>query len=266
MTSEIYDIGPLQLAVTLLFVLLAQAGSYVLKLGLIKDITVGTIRTFAQLFLMGYALKIIFRLEWSILVMGVFVLMISTAAHIIKGRVKEKRVSFAMPMFAAMLVSYFVVSFTVTGVIISAKPWWQPQYFIPITGMIIGNSMNALAIALERLFSDLRAKKDVVEMMLTLGADFREASQGIMRDAIRAGMIPSINSLMGVGLVFLPGMMTGQILAGADPLTAIRYQIVVMLMLVAANCLGSIVVVLLTRNRCFGKGQELLVGRSAATK
>jgi putative ABC transport system permease protein len=132
--------------------------------------------------------------------------------------------------------------------------------------MIIGNSMNALAISLERLFSDLRVKKDAVEMMLTLGADFREASQDIMRDAIRAGMIPSINSLMGVGLVFLPGMMTGQILAGADPLTAIRYQIVVMLMLVASNCLGSIVVVLLTRKRCFGKGQELLVGRTAAAK
>jgi len=161
-----------------------------------------------------------------------------------------------------MLVSYFAVSIMVTGVIVEARPWWQPQYFIPLSGMVVGNSMSALSIALERLFSDLRKKRDQVEMKLCLGADCREASADIVSDALRAGMMPSINSMMGVGLVFIPGMMTGQILAGADPLTAIRYQIVVMLMLVASAGMSTMIVVLLVRKKCFGRFQQLKISRS----
>ena len=125
--------------------------------------------------------------------------------------------------------------------------------------MIIGNSMNAIAIALERLLGDLRERRAEVEMKLCLGADYKEASQDIVRNAMRSGMIPSINSLMGVGIVFIPGMMTGQILAGADPLIAIRYQIVVMVMLVGATAVGSLLVVLLVRKMCFGSGAQLLL-------
>ncbi|MBF0497212.1 MAG: iron export ABC transporter permease subunit FetB [Deltaproteobacteria bacterium] len=261
MNTAAIDIGPWQLALTLVFVLLAQVFSLIYRLGLNRDLTIGTIRTFAQLFLMGYALKVIFRLSLSWVTLSVFLIMIICAVYTIKGRVKEKAVPFALPMFVAMLISYFVVSVTVTGVIVGAKPWWQPQYFIPIAGMVIGNSMNALAVSIERLFSDLRTKMDMVEMHLAHGADFREASWEIVRGAVKAGMIPSINSMMGVGIVFIPGMMTGQTLSGADPVQAIRYQIMVMLMLVASAALGTVIVVLITRNRCFGKSQRLLLGR-----
>lgn len=99
-------------------------------------------------------------------------------------------------------------------------------------------------------------------MMLCHGADYREATVDIFRNALRAGMIPAINSLMGVGLVFLPGMMTGQILAGADPEEAVRYQIVVMFMLVASTALSSIIVLLLVRRRCFSPAMTLLVGKN----
>jgi putative ABC transport system permease protein len=105
----------------------------------------------------------------------------------------------------------------------------------------------------------LRERRSEVEMKLCLGADYKEASQDIVRSAMRSGMIPSINSLMGVGVVFIPGMMTGQILAGADPLVAIRYQIVVMVMLVGATAIGSLIVVLLVRKMCFGAGARLLL-------
>lgn len=125
--------------------------------------------------------------------------------------------------------------------------------------MVIGNSMSALAISLERLFSQMRQERDLIEMKLSLGADYREASNEIFRTAVKAGMIPSINAMMGVGLVFLPGMMSGQILAGADPLLAIRYQIVVMFMLVGSTAISSIVVMLVIRRRCFGSGEELLL-------
>jgi putative ABC transport system permease protein len=119
--------------------------------------------------------------------------------------------------------------------------------------------MSALAISLDRLFADLRSQRDLVERHLCLGADAREASQDIVRGAIRAGMIPSINAMMGVGIVFLPGMMTGQILSGVNPLAAIRYQIVVMVMLVGSTALSTVAVVLLARHRCFGPGDRLLL-------
>lgn len=257
------DIGVWQLMLSLVFVAAAGAASLVHRLGLERDLLWGTLRTFAQLFVMGYALKLIFGLESALLVVGVYVGMILFAGKIVHGRVKERSIPFLLPTMGAMLGSYLLVTIVVTGLIVGAQPWWKPQYFLPIGGMVIGNSMNALAISLERLFSDLRARRDEVEMRLSLGASSQEASHEIMKGALRAGMIPSINSMMGVGVVFIPGMMTGQILAGADPLLAIRYQIVVMLMLVGSTALGSLLVVHLARMRCFGPGHNLRLPRRA---
>ncbi|WP_319470830.1 ABC transporter permease [uncultured Pseudodesulfovibrio sp.] len=258
-TPAIIEISPWQLLLCLGFVLLAGGTSIYHRLGLGRDLLVGTIRTFAQLFLMGYVLKFVFDVQLSWLVLLMFTVMIGAAVHIIKGRVSEKSVPFLMPTFISMLLTYTLVTYVVTAVIVGAKPWWTPQYFIPLAGMIVGNSMTAISISLERLFSDLKNRRAEVEMRLALGADYREASQDILRDAVKAGMIPSINSLMAVGLVSLPGMMTGQILSGTDPLIAIRYQIVVMLMIVAGTSLGSLLVTGLVRRRCFSAGQQLIV-------
>ena len=133
-------------------------------------------------------------------------------------------------------------------------------------GITIGIGIECVslrkAIALERLFREMRQQKDLIETKLCLGADYREASSEMFKNAVTAGMIPSINAMMGVGLVFIPGMMSGQILAGADPLQAIRYQIVIMLMLVGSTATTSIIAILIVRKRCFGKGEELLLSTS----
>ena len=260
MTQPIIEIGPLQLAMCLFFVLLAGLTSFSYRLGLEKDLLVGTVRTFVQLFLMGFVLKFVFAANLGWLVILIFAVMVAAAVHTIRGRVKERSIPFVVPTFISMILTYSLVSMLVTGVIVGAKPWWTPQYFIPLAGMIVGNSMTAIAICLERLFSDLKNRRAEVEMRLALGADYREASQDILRGAIMAGMIPSINSLMSVGLVSLPGMMTGQILSGTDPLIAIRYQIVVMLMLVASTSMGALIVTNLVRKRCFSAAQRLLLG------
>ena len=162
-------------------------------------------------------------------------------------------------MLFSMTISFFLVSFMVTAVVVGVKPWWKPQYFIPLGGMVIGNSMNAIAIALERLLGDLRTNRKEVEMRLSLGADYKEASQEIVKNALKAGMIPSINSMMAVGMVFIPGMMTGQILAGADPVLAIRYQIVIMIMLVGSTAITSLLAIFLVRRLCFSPGHQLLL-------
>lgn len=256
---SVIDIGPWQLALCLLFVAVAGTGSAVLRLGLERDLAWGTVRSFAQLFLVGYVLRFVFGLSHPALVVLLFAFMVFWAAHAVRGRIREKQVSLFLPTYVSMFVSYLAVAVTVTGLIVRADPWYSPQYFIPLGGMIAGNSMNAITLALERLLNDLRRERGRVELDLCLGASAAEASAPFVRAAVKAGMIPSINALMTVGLVSLPGMMTGQILAGADPLVAVKYQIVVMLMLVAAAAISTAIVVHAVRRRCFGRDSRLLL-------
>lgn len=240
-----------QLALCLVFVVVVGAISLRQALGLEKNLALGTVRSIAQLTLMGYVLRLLFALDSPWLMLAVFAVMTWFAADIVRGRVKKQNVAYFMPTLLVMQIVYFLVTCYVTGVIIRAEPWWMPQYFIPVGGMVAGNSMNALAISLDRFFSDLKSARPAYEMQVTLGATPEEASRDVFRNALRAGMIPSINSLMGAGIVSIPGMMTGQILAGGDPAEASRYQIVVMLMMVAATALASFAVLHLVRRRCF---------------
>ena len=253
------DIGTLQLVLCLIFVGIAGTGSVVLRLGLERDLAWGTVRTFAQLFLVGYVLKFVFRVDHPALVLLLFAFMIFWAAHAVSSRVKERQVRLFLPTFLSMLVSYMAVAWTVTAVIVQEDPWYKPQTFIPLGGMIAGNSMNAITIALERIFSNFREGRARIELALSLGATYQEATADLLRQAIKAGMIPSINALMTVGLVSLPGMMTGQILAGIDPVIAIEYQIVVMLMLVASTAIGSTIVAHVVRRLCFTRFSQLIL-------
>ncbi|OGL42782.1 MAG: hypothetical protein A2161_04275 [Candidatus Schekmanbacteria bacterium RBG_13_48_7] len=156
-----------------------------------------------------------------------------------------------------MIFCYLIVTFAVTAVVIQVKPWYTPRYFIPLGGIVIRNSMNAIAIALERLFSELKKKRSEVELYLCLGATYRETTVSIMKNSIKAGMIPSINAMMTVGMVFIPGMMAGQILAGVDPMISIKYQIVIMLMLVGSTTVSSILTVYTIRKLCFTPAHQL---------
>lgn len=248
-----------QLVIALGLVSFSAAASLYYHLKLERDLFVGVIRTFAQLLAMGYLLNILFGLDNAFLVLTVYVIMTVISVHIVYGRVKEKQVAYFAPTTLAVMISYSLITIIVTKVIIGADPWWSPQYFIPIGGMVAGNSMNALSLTLERFFSELRSKRDQVEMYLCHGADYKEATEEIFRTSLRAGMIPAINSMMSVGLVSIPGMMTGQILAGADPQEAVRYQIVVMLMIVGSTALASILVLLLVRKRCFTQAMTLVL-------
>ena len=150
-----------------------------------------------------------------------------------------------------MAVTGVTVTFAVTGLVIGAEPWYSPRYVIPIAGMVLGNSMTGIALSLERVFADLDARSDEVRAMTALGASPWEAAHPSIRTALRAGLIPTINSMAAAGIVFIPGMMTGQILAGADPLEATKYQIVVMLMVSAAEIVGAVLAVLMSYRRRF---------------
>ncbi len=255
--SGVIEIGWPQLAVCLLFIMTAGVASIALRLGLHGDLLWGSVRTVAQLFLLGLILKHVFNVTvwWPVLL--IFWCMIAFSLQIIRGRVMEKSIRYLDATFLSMFLSFTIITMIVNGLIVQVRPWYEPRYFLPLGGMVIGNSMNAIAIGLERLFGELRKGRNLVEMRLSLGASYREASADIAREAVKAGMIPSINAMMGVGVVFIPGMMTGQILAGADVITAVKYQVMVMLMLVGSTSLGSVLVVLLSLRRCFTRDGRL---------
>lgn len=251
MNAQVVPISDLNLTLSVILVLIVGAVSASLKLGLLKSLAWGTVRTFLQLLLMGYALLWIFRIDSPALVGLILLLMIFFAVRIVKKRIPDSKQCSASLVFFSLAASTFLVTLIVTGLVISAEKWYAARLVLPIAGMVLGNSMNGITLGLDRLYSEIRGNSAEIEALLSLGATPWEAVQGRVREALRAGMTPSINSMMAVGLVFIPGMMSGQILGGVDPLTAVRYQIVVMLMVSAAAALGCLLLLTLSYRRCF---------------
>ena len=239
------------------FIVLSSVTSLMLKLKLEKDLWIGAVRTFSQLFLMGFVLKFIFQSENVFLVVGLFVWMVFWASRIINNRVKNKPFELQVPIFLTMVVTYMLISSVTTGGLLQVETWYKPAIFIPLAGMVIGNSMNAIALSLDRLFSELKDKRAEVEQMLIFGADSKQAMRPALQAAVRTGMIPSINSMMSVGLVFIPGMMTGQIIGGQPPVDAAKYQIMIMLMISSSVAIGCGLVTYLVAKKCFTEDHQL---------
>ncbi len=251
MENATIPISNLQLSFTVILVLIAGGISSFLRLGLLKSLIWGTIRTFAQLTLVGYALTYIFNINNIWLIISIITAMCFVASQTAVKRNPGTAGRHHLPAFISLSASTFIVGSIVTVLIISPDPWYSARIAIPVFGMILGNSMNGIALSLERLFSEARSRAAEIETMLTFGATPWEAVRPIVRDAVRAGMTPTVNSLLVVGLVSLPGMMTGQILGGADPREAVRYQIVVMLMIAAAVAIGCLMLVGLLYKKLF---------------
>jgi len=169
---EPLTIGPVQLALCLVFILIAGSASLALGLRLERDLLWGSLRAFAQLLLVGMVLDTVFQLDRAILVLTVFVFMVFWAAHAVRGRVADAQIGVFLPTFVSMVTSYLVVTIVVTAAIIQVDPWWSPQYFIPIGGMIAGNSMNAISLSLERMLRDFRQQRAQIELALVLVAQF----------------------------------------------------------------------------------------------
>lgn len=130
-------------------------------------------------------------------------------------------------------------------------------HLIPLLGMVLGNGLTGISLCLDEMTRHLDLERGRVETELALGATRWEAARGPVREAVRRGMIPVINSMMVVGIVSLPGMMTGQILAGADPLVAVRYQIVILFMIAGATSFGCMLLALHAYRRLFDEAHRL---------
>ena len=140
------------------------------------------------------------------------------------------------------------------------EKWYQPQYAIPLLGMVLGNILNGITLGLNTFTEALVTRRDYVEPMLSAGATRWEAAREPLRDAMTTGMTPIINAMMIVGLVSLPGMMTGQLVSGMEPLHAVKYQIVIMFLIASATALGTVGVVVLTFLKLFNTDHQFLSG------
>lgn len=230
-----------------------------LQLGMGLQLTIAAIRTTAQLLLIGLVLKSIFNnaeLHWVILITMV---MLMVAAWEILSRQKRKLHGwwgFGISAFS-MFVSSFLITIFALVFIIRPDPWYTPQYTIPLLGMLLGNTMNGIALGMDRLIQTAWQQRAVIEQRLMLGQTATEAVRDIRTDSMRAGMIPIINSMAAAGIVSLPGMMTGQILAGSPPVEAVKYQILIMFLVTAGTGFGVIAVLHLISNRLFDTRERL---------
>ena len=237
--SAYIHISLIDLLIALLFVGVTALISYWQHLGLERDIAIGTVRTFVQLLTVGFVLQRLFDASrWYWVVLALAIMTTVAGYNAVRRQAGAKQGLFAMTT-ASIATGGAITLILVIGVVLRVLPWYQPQYVIPIAGMVIGNSMNGAALVVNRFHSELTLRRSEIEASLALGAPAREAAAGALRESLRAAMMPTVNSMMTVGLVQLPGMMTGQIISGASPLDAVRYQVVVMLMIAAATAVTA---------------------------
>ena len=183
------------------------------------------VRMLAQLLLIGYLLTFIFNSESASIVLLVLIIMLVASSWIALGVIENRRKVLYKHAFAAIALGGGLTLALVTQGVLTLEPWYSPQFMIPLAGMIFSNSMNTVSLAAERLGAEMQR-----------GVPYEEARSL----ALNTSLIPVINSLFAVGLVSLPGMMTGQILSGVSPLIATRYQIMVMCMILGSSCLSAV--------------------------
>lgn len=246
--QDYIQLGYGQLALAALLILANLGISLGLRLGLERSLLIGSVRSVVQLLLIGFVLEWLFSQENPWVVLLIALVMTTIAAIAAVNRTQRRFGGIYWDSLLSVLgAAGLVTSLSLTG-IIQVQPWYDPQYLIPLLGMILGNILNGISLGLDRFMTSVVDQQQQIETLLTLGATRWEAAHQQVRDAVRTGMVPILNSMMVVGLVSLPGMMTGQILAGADPIDAVRYQIIIMFMIASGTALGTFGVVLLAFN------------------
>lgn len=265
------EIAPWRLLIVFALVLVSSVFvSRRAGLGLEKDLVVGVIRAAVQLLAVGYLLVALFaheRPEWVLLMFSV---MLAVAAATSARRVDSgPPMSFMLPRaLLAIAAGSAVALVPVFALVVVPTPWYEARYIIPISGMIVANAMNVVALVNERLFAAAKADSAEIEQWLALGATPKQALARQVREALRGSLIPTINGLLTVGLVSLPGMMTGQIVSGTAPEHAIRYQLVIMYQLVIVAAVSGAAAAFLARRSLFNPREQIRtdLGRQAESK
>lgn len=256
--NGIIDLSIIQVAAAYLFIIMLLIILKIKGIAREKEVLIASIRMTLQLILVGYVLVYLFESMNPFLTILVLLIMESFAIYNIFQRSsrplnKKLKQVVALSMTFGTLTSLLFFLF----VVIQISPWYDPQYFIPIAGMLIGNSMTGISLGVNRLLEGMKERKSLVESALMLGATPKQAAKEVVDSAFDSAILPTINSMVGMGLVFLPGMMTGQILSGVSPTTAIAYQIAIMLGILGSVSLTVIIFVQLGSRSFFNNRDQL---------
>ncbi len=251
MTGGVVNIGYPQLLLAVALIAVDLLASWKLRLGLVKSITISTVRLLIQLLALGFVLGYLFQYQtfwWVALAVAVMSL---AATQIACDRTRKTVHGIAPSVFLSIFVPSVSVALGVVDGVIGATPWWNAQQLIPIMGMVMGNALSSVSVAIERLFADMDSRSQEMYTLVALGATPREAAFPSIKAAVSAGMAPTLATMCAAGIVQIPGMMSGQILAGADPMVAAKYQIVVLLMISAASTAAIVAACYLAYKRRF---------------
>lgn len=229
------------------------------KLGLEWQLLIGAARTIIQLIFVGYILAIVFTTKQPWLVMAILAVMLTVASLVARNRISQK-IPRLLPLVWGSILTSTTLSISYTNLlVIKPETWYEPQYLIPLAGIVLGNAMNAAAIGGERLVSTINSSPIEIETYLSLGATPQQAITKYRKDAIRAALIPTLNSMMVIGIVTLPGIVTGQLLSGVNPLDAVAYQMLIMFLLAFANLVTSLLVTYSLCRQFFNQDAQLKI-------
>ncbi|MED4787726.1 iron export ABC transporter permease subunit FetB [Bacillus atrophaeus] len=243
----------LSLSLTMIFVLIALFLSKSFKAGVEKDMIIATIRAAVQLLLIGYILSLIFHSDHPAFIILMVLLMLVVAAQNV---VKRKKITIGS--FWRVFLTLAIVEIVTQGILLALQVIpLTARYVIPISGMVIGNSMVLASLFLNRLGSEITVRKEEIQLILSLGGTPKQSIQHILTSCMKMSMIPTLESQKTLGLVQLPGMMTGQILAGADPIQAVRFQLLIVFTTMASAALMCVILSVLTYPSLFTAQQQL---------
>lgn len=240
------ELGYLDLAIAAVLVVINALLSLVLELRLQRQLVIAALRMVVQLALVGVVLEFLFAVVSPLWTALAALAMVLFAGREIVAR-QERRLrglwSYGLGtgcmLFSACLVTVFALTTQ-----IRPEPWYDPRYALPLLGMVLGNTMTGISLGLHTLATGLVRDRAAVEARLAVGGTFWQAALPVVRGALRSALMPIVNAMAATGLVSLPGMMTGQILAGAEPTQAVKYQILIMFLIAGGTGIGALAAVL----------------------
>ncbi len=235
------DFGNLQIAMAFVLIIIAMAISKFLKLSLEKDFLIASLRTTIQLIGVGYILRWVLKSESLAVNLFILVVMTLVAAQAVTSRLKQKHMKYYVASLIALLGSVWPLGFIALEVFFRAEAVHQSIFFIPFMGVLMGNALSAISLAFVGL-ERVRAENILeIETFKSLGASSFEACQRLYRDLLRNSLTPNLNGMTIVGIVSLPGVMAGQLIGGVDPVTAARFQILVMFLILLTSMVGTLI-------------------------
>lgn len=259
------ELSPSDFLIAASSLLIASALSVRLSLRMHVPLVVAALRMIAQLVLVGIALRYVIAASRAPVTLSVAVLMIAAAVHEVHSRQKHHFSGWRRYGLGGLPVAVSAVFITGLALTTALRQdeWLAPQHAIPLIGIILGTVLNSTSLALNTMLDKIHRERRAIEAQLLLGADRRTALREISSAAAHNGLIPVINQMAGAGIITLPGIMTGQILAGMDPLIAARYQILLMLLLAGAGALSVVIATRLCIASVTDHRHRLRLGRVA---